>query len=170
MPISSLGSSAILVPLLAGVGLWCRWRRRTRRPAALLGGGYAGAVALNVTIKVVVARPRPPLASAVRHFSEYSFPSGHAVQAIVVWGMLAALAAAATTSWPRKVASWAAALLLAVPVGATRLYLGAHWVTDVAGGLVLGALWLSALLTLSRAVPSLRIAARTEAASAAPLP
>ena len=154
--VSALGSSAVLVPALAVVGLWSRWRRGTWRPAAMLAGGYGGATVLYALVKPVVGRPRPPVASAVRHFSEYSFPSGHATQAIVAWGMLAALAAAATPSWSRKVAAWASALVIAVTVGMTRLYLGAHWFTDVVGGLVLGALWLSALLTLMRAVPVLR--------------
>jgi undecaprenyl-diphosphatase len=154
--VSALGSSAVLVPVLAGVGLWCRWRRDSWRPAALLGAGYTGAVLLYGVIQVVVARPGPPLASAVHHFSDYSFPSGHATQAIVASGMLAALVAAATPSWPKKVAAWATALLISVVVAATRLYLGADWFTDALGGLVLGALWLSALLTLSHAIPAFR--------------
>ncbi|MDQ2826509.1 MAG: phosphatase PAP2 family protein, partial [Actinomycetota bacterium] len=153
---STLGSSVVLVPLLAAVAVWCRWRAGTWRPAALLACGYGGAVVLSSLIKVSVGRPRPPLASAVRHFSEYSFPSGHATQAIVAWGLLAAVAATTTPTWTWKVAEWSAALLVAVTVGATRLYLGAHWFTDVVGGLVLGALWLSAILTLVRAVPVLR--------------
>ena len=102
--VSTLGSSVVLVPLLVAVALWYRWRRGTWRPAGLLGGGYAGSAALYALIKLLVGRPRPPMASAVRHFSEYSFPSGHATQAVVAWGMLAALAAAATPRWPRKVA------------------------------------------------------------------
>jgi len=168
--VSALGSSAVLVPLLAAVGLWWRWRLGTWRTAAVLAAGYGGAVALYGLIKVVVGRPRPPLASAVHHFSDYSFPSGHATQAIVAWGMLAALVAAATPRWARKVAAWAAALLIAVMVAATRLYLGAHWFTDVVGGLVLGALWLSALLTLTQAVPVLRAGRGTTATEEQAIP
>lgn len=153
---SALGSSAFVVPLLTLVALWCRWRGGSWRPAALLGGGYGGAVVVATLIKVAVERPRPPLAAAVRHFGGYSFPSGHATQAIVAWGLLAALAAAATPDWTWKVAAWTAALVVAVTVGATRMYLGAHWFTDVVGGFVLGALWLSAILTLVRAFPVLR--------------
>ncbi len=154
--VSALGSSAVLVPLLVVVALGRRWRAGSWRPAALLGGGYGGAVIISTLIKVAVGRPRPPVASAVRHFSEFSFPSGHATQAIVAWGLLAALAAGATPSWTWKVAAWTAALFIAVSVGTTRLYLGAHWFTDVVGGFVLGALWLAAILTLVRAVPVLR--------------
>lgn len=154
--VSTLGSSAVLVPLLTPLGLWFRWRKGSWRPAALLACGYGGAILLYASTKRIVARPRPPLASAIGSLSGYSFPSGHATQAVVAWGMVAALVAAATPSWSRKVAAWATAVFLALMVGATRLYLGAHWLTDVVGGLVLGALWLSALLTLTRAVPVLR--------------
>lgn len=65
---------------------------------------------------------------------------------------------AGTASWPRKVAVWASAGLLAALVGAARLYLGAHWLTDVAGGLALGSRWLFALLTATRTVAALRTA------------
>lgn len=152
--VTALGSSVVLVPLLATVGIWCRWKWGTWRPTALLAGGYAGAALLYGVIKPIVGRPRPPVAAAVRYISESSFPSGHATQAIVAWGMLAALTAAATQSWAKKVAAWATSMFITVVVGATRLYLGAHWFTDVVGGLVLGALWLSALLTLMRVLRS----------------
>ena len=140
--VSALGSSAVLVPLLVAVGLWWRWRRGTWRPAAVLGTGYGGAVALYELIKVVVGRPRPPLAAAVHHFSDYTFPSGHAAQAIVGLGD----AGRARRRGHAAMVEEGSGVDGSPLVAATRLYLGAHWFTDVAG-LVLGALWLSALLT-----------------------
>jgi membrane-associated phospholipid phosphatase len=75
---------------------------------------------------------------------------------VAVYGMLAALAAAATTSWARKVAAWALAVVITGVVAVSRLYLGAHWLTDVLGGLALGAAWLFALLTSVRTIDHLR--------------
>jgi undecaprenyl-diphosphatase len=158
--VTTLGSSGVLIAVVALVGLAWWLRRRSWRPAAMLGGAYLGAEGLFRLIAVLVGRPRPPLALAVGHFSGSAFPSGHATLGAAVFGMLAALVAAATVTWARKVAAWAAAVLLAVLVGATRLYLGAHWLTDVLAGWALGALWLSALLTLARTVPALRGANR----------
>lgn len=148
--VGALGSSAVLVPLLALAAALFLWRRRTWRPVVLLAGGYGGAVLLWTVVKVLVARHRPAAALAAGRFTGFSFPSGHATQAVAAWGLLAALAAAATRSWPRKVAAWTACALVTVLVGTARVYLGAHWPTDVLGGWALGALWLSAFLTLAR--------------------
>jgi len=70
--------------------------------------------------------------------------------------MLAALAAATTTSWARKVAAWALAVVISGVVAVSRLYLGTHWLTDVLGGVTLGAAWLFALLTSVRTIDHLR--------------
>jgi len=111
-----------------------------------------------VSARVVVlhlGRQRPA-AQAIGHWIGYAFPSGHATKAAAVYGMLAALLAASTSSWGRKVALWTAALLVAGLVGLTRLYLGAHWLTDVLGGLALGGAWLFLVLTAARTVDELR--------------
>jgi undecaprenyl-diphosphatase len=114
-------------------------------------------------VKVLTGRQRPPAALAVQHFAGLAFPSGHATQAAAVWGMLAALLANATSRGSIKVAIWAGALLVTALVGVSRLYLGAHWLTDVLGGWALGALWLVSLLTAVRTIAArraLRVAAR----------
>ncbi|MGH9158100.1 MAG: phosphatase PAP2 family protein [Acidimicrobiales bacterium] len=150
---TALGSTAVLVPVLAAVAIVYGWRDRTWRPTALFACGYGGAVVLYSLVKVVLRRPRPAVDHLGYHFSGFSFPSGHATQAMVAWRLLAAVA---TPSWPRKVSAWAAALFIAFVVGVSSVYLGVHWPTDVIAGLAIGALWLSALLTLARTVPSLR--------------
>lgn len=154
--VTTLGSSFLLVPLAAAFGLAWRWRRGSWRPLELLAATYGGGALLQEVVKVEVGRARPPLADAVAHFGGFSFPSGHAVHAVVVWGTLAGLAAASTNAWPKKVGAWAGAGLVCALVGLSRLYLGAHWLSDVGAGLTLGALWLSAVLVTARTTATLR--------------
>lgn len=153
--LTSLGSSAVLVPALVVAGLVC-WRvwGRSWRPLGVLAVSYGGAVILWNAVKVLTDRARPPAALAVTRFDGLAFPSGHATQAMVAWGAGAALIAARTSSWARKVAAWAVAGVVVVVVGITRLYLGAHWLTDVIGGGALGAMWLTIILAMVRIVPA----------------
>jgi undecaprenyl-diphosphatase len=150
-----LGSSAVLIPVLVLVGVvW--WRRRRRWvPLAVLTGGYAGAVVLHSVVRPLVGRSRPPATFALSHAAGFAFPSGHATQATVAWALVATLAASATTRWGRKVAAWAAAAVVVGVVGATRLYLGVHWLTDVLGGFALGLAWVALLLAAVRTIPAL---------------
>ena len=143
--VTDLGAAAVLVPLILVAGLGWRWRRGSWRPLALLGGAAAGAWAVQVAVKRLVERPRPPAGLALSHATGFAFPSGHATDAAAVYGMLAVLLAR-----PGRRAARAAALLAAVGVialvGLSRLYLGVHWLTDVAGGVGLGAAWLVSLI------------------------
>ena len=148
--LTALGSSGVLIPLVALAGGWWWRRRRTVRPLITLGVAYIGAELLFRIVKVLTDRQRPSAAVAFRHYSGLAFPSGHATLAAAVFGALAALTAAASSSWPAKVASWAAAVFITIVVGVSRLYLGAHWLTDVLGGWALGAMWLTAVLVIVR--------------------
>lgn len=107
-------------------------------------------------IKLLTDRARPPAALATEHFGGLAFPSGHATQATAVFGMLAVVFASVASTWRTKVIVWAAAVLMALVVGVSRLYLGAHWLTDVLGGWALGATWLAVVLGAARAVTALR--------------
>ena len=149
--VTELGGSAVLIPVVVVAGGWWWWRRHTRRPLALLGAAYLGSEVMFRIVKTLTNRARPTDALAVQHFSGLAFPSGHATQVAAVWGMLAALVAAVIPSWRRKVAAWTAAIMIVGVVGVTRLYLGAHWFTDVVAGWALGVLWLTALLAVARA-------------------
>jgi undecaprenyl-diphosphatase len=153
---TSLGDVAVLLGLvvLAGLAWWIR--TRSWRPLGLLAAAYLGTWVLSDTIKTLTHRARPPAAQAIGHWGGYAFPSGHTTKATATYGMLAALLAATTPRWGRKVAAWTAAVLLAGLVGLSRLYLGASWLTDVLGGLALGAAWLFALLTSVRTIDQLR--------------
>jgi undecaprenyl-diphosphatase len=151
-----LGSSSVLVPLLALVAVASAWRRREWRVPGLFAAGYAGAVALSSGLKLAVRRPRPAVDLLGPHSGGFSFPSGHATQAVVAWGLLAALVAGCTSAWSRKVAAWTTVVLVTIVVDAGGVYLGANWPTDVVGGSALGALWLCVLLALVRTVPAFR--------------
>ena len=148
--ITDLGSSALLIPVAIGTGLLWHRRARTWRPLLLLVGAYAGALVLQRTIKVLTQVPRPPATDAVGAFSGYAFPSGHATDATAVYGMLGVLLATALPRRSAKATVWTAAVVVVGLVGLSRIYLGAHWLTDVLAGFAIGAAWSSSLLALTR--------------------
>lgn len=129
-------------------------RRGDRRAAVIMWVTYLGAVALYALAKPFVARPRPPAADLIGHATGLSFPSGHAAQALAAWSILALVL---TTSRSRhtRIAALAFAGVIVLAVGVSRVYLGAHWLTDVLAGYTLTATWLTILLAwwLRRARP-----------------
>ena len=147
-----LGSAPVLIGLIGAVGLAWWWRRRTWRPLAVAVGAWIGSAILTDTVKALIDRARPPATEWIGTASGGSFPSGHTSDSVAVYGILAALVAASTPYWSRKVGLWAGALIVWVVVGITRLYLGVHWLTDVLGGYALGGLWLFSYLTVIHSV------------------
>ena len=156
--VTVLGDSALLIPLVVTVGLALWWRLRRARPLMVLVAGYGGADLLSQAIRALTARTRPPPVYAVGHFAGHSFPSGHATEATAAFGMLAFVIAALTPRWKWRVVAWTAAVLAAGLVGISRMYLGAHWLTDVLAGWALGGAWLFLVVTVDRAVAGLRAA------------
>lgn len=145
LAVTWLGSSAVLVPVLLVAGLMLVWWWRELRAPLELWVTYGGAVVLYTAAKALVDRPRPPVADALVHASNTAFPSGHATQAIAAWGILAlVLAAGHARAW--RVVLPACAVGIVLLVGASRIYLGVHWATDVLGGYVLGGGWLALVL------------------------
>jgi undecaprenyl-diphosphatase len=108
----------------------------------------AGIQLATALLKEFFERPRPHEGSAVPLPSSDSFPSGHASQAAVTFGVLAALGA---EKWPRRSRLlWALAAFLTILVGASRVVLNVHYVTDVLAGWCLGLAWLAGALLVRR--------------------
>lgn len=107
-----------------------------------------GAAVLNLLLKQLVKRPRPQYAEVFLHDHSFSFPSGHAIGALVTYGMIAYLLALFWAKQPRtQVLISLAAVILILGIGFSRLYLGVHYFSDVVGGYAAGILWLSTCIT-----------------------
>lgn len=140
-----IGSPLALVPaiLLAAAVLWAM---RLRRDAALLILGIGGAGVLDIALKLHFKRLRPDVPWAFVSEHSFSFPSGHSVGAVVLYGMLTYLAWSHLRALWQQVAVIVAALLLVIGIGLSRVYLGVHFPTDIAAGYAVGLIWLAPLI------------------------
>jgi membrane-associated phospholipid phosphatase len=131
----------LAVTLVAAIVLW---RRRERVAAAFVVLALAGAQLLSNGLKLVFQRERPffpdPLATA----STFSFPSGHALVSLAVYGAIA-LVLARHFSTRRQALLFGAVAVLVLAIGFSRLYLGVHFLSDVLAGYAAGIAWLSLL-------------------------
>jgi undecaprenyl-diphosphatase len=119
---------------------------RRHVPSALLLVASTVGTALLVSLgKLVVARPRPPVADAAAEANGYSFPSGHAAQSVALYGALALLAVLLVRDARWRIVLAVAAMVLAFVVGLSRVVLGVHWLSDVVAGWALAIGWLSFL-------------------------
>jgi undecaprenyl-diphosphatase len=138
--VSRFGGPSWLVPIgitLALAFLIHGWHRG----ALLIIVTLTGAGVLNTLLKQTFARTRPEA------FFEYplplsqSFPSGHAIFAASVFGGLAVLVTDRISSKPLQVMVWAAALVLILLIGVSRVYLGVHYPSDVLAGYAVAVFW-----------------------------
>ncbi|MBK6502993.1 MULTISPECIES: phosphatase PAP2 family protein [Candidatus Microthrix] len=153
--VTNLGAP-VLLALVVAIGAGLLWRRGDLNGArTLLLCGVLGAV-VETALKLTVARARPDLDSLVTARGT-SFPSGHAMNSMIVWVSTMWLLARPAHSAGRpaaRVRSWspgpviAGAATLAVLVGSSRVALGAHHPGDVAAGWLLAGMWLLLLRRL----------------------
>jgi membrane-associated phospholipid phosphatase len=133
-----------LVSLLVALALLVQrnWLTLAAWLVAVLGGEV-----LNLLLKDLFARPRPHFEHPLVVETSYSFPSGQAMESLVVYGMLAYFAAHTLRGPGKRAAAVGGAAIIVVLIGFSRVYLGAHYVSDVVGGFAAGGAWLSAVIT-----------------------
>jgi undecaprenyl-diphosphatase len=102
-----------------------------------------GGLVLDGPLKDLFDRPRPSFANPTIVFPGTSFPSGHAMTATILWGGLLMIVLERVTNPLGRVCALAGAVGIVGVVAVTRVYLGAHYLTDVLGGIAFGLLWLS---------------------------
>ena len=118
-----------------------------RADAVLAVGAMAGASLVFTVLKNILDRSRPPAADRLVGVTNESLPSGHATMSFVVTGTIVVLAWAGRSALARVALVVAAAAWIGA-VGATRVYLGVHWFSDVLAGWAVGAAWLALCVTV----------------------
>jgi membrane-associated phospholipid phosphatase len=133
---TTLGSLKVVIVVLALVVVSVV-RRGDRRAAYSLLAVFLASEALNWVLKNLVGRSRPDLFHEIATLHTYSFPSGHAMSGAAVYGMIGVVLAREhpRLRWPLAFAIPA----LVVLIGVSRIFLGAHWPTDVIAGWAAGA-------------------------------
>jgi membrane-associated phospholipid phosphatase len=147
------GPAVAVVGLLVALALLERGRRLACLTwvVALAGSGL-----LNAALKAFYQRARPTFENPYAVAGSYSFPSGHAMMSIVTAGMLAYLIVVFRRPGPMQAAAVAAAIVWALLIGFSRLYLGVHYFSDVLGGYAAGTVWLATCIAAMETVRSRR--------------
>lgn len=138
----------IAMASLAGVGAIVLWRAKRR--VILLGwiAAFVGGAIIDEVLKRAVHRTRPTYGAAFVRTDSFSFPSGHAMGSMIGYGMLVSVL---FFFWhPKrmwKILVYVLAGLLVLAIGLSRLFLGVHYPSDVAGGWAAALAWLSMCIT-----------------------
>ncbi|HEX8804510.1 MAG TPA: phosphatase PAP2 family protein [Acidimicrobiales bacterium] len=139
LAVSRLGSTVVVLALgaLATVATW----RRCRAVATALLVATLSRPLLEFAVKALVGRDRPDFGRMVGGNGP-SFPSGHVMAAVALWGLLPLVVSLYTRSRALWWAAFGTSATLIVSIAASRVYLGVHWFSDVTAGLVVGAFFL----------------------------
>ena len=147
--ITMLGDWPVMLALSAAMLVWLAWRRAWREAVALLAV-IAITKLFAVAIKDWMQRPRPLELTGMTE--AFSFPSGHATMSAVVFGVLAVLTSQSLGRWGRAIA-FTLAFMTSIVIAYSRVYLGAHWLSDVLAGLLFGGVMTAAFGMAIEAAP-----------------
>lgn len=139
----SVAGMVVLLGLLAGY----LWRARARYWLLALGFAVPGGMMLNVALKYFFQRARPVFETPLVTLSTYSFPSGHTTAATCFYGLLVSYLVIARPAWSVRLGTVAVCLTMVLLVAFSRVYLGAHYLSDVLAAMVESVAWLAVCIT-----------------------
>ena len=140
LEITMLGTWIVVFSVVSITGLFL-WLTRHKYSALLLLVATAGGIGLNSILKIGFARPRPQVFEWGEHTSSFSFPSGHAMSSTVVYITVAYLAARLQKTHIARFATLSIAGVIVASICFSRMYLGVHYPSDVAAGVIIGLSW-----------------------------
>ena len=144
--VSLLHTGVGMLLLVAALG-WYFWRVRARYwLLALLVAVPTGSV-LNVALKYHFQRARPVFDEPLVSLATYSFPSGHTSAATLFYGVLASYLVIARPRWHVRLSTAAACMMMVLLVALSRVYLGAHYLSDVLAAMAESVAWLAICIT-----------------------
>jgi len=140
--LTHLHSTPGVLAIAAGVGVWLVRRGHRYWPIALVAS-VPGGMLLNVALKHTFERARPHFDEPILTLTTYSFPSGHTMAATVLYGLLACYFARQASAWTGRLLPFVLAALMIGLIAFSRMYLGAHYLTDILAALAEGCGWLA---------------------------
>lgn len=146
--VTYLGSMPVILILGSLALLWLLLSDRDFS-AAILAAGTLGGELLVFVLKVLFQRHRPEPYFPHLETISASFPSAHAFQALVFYGLVTYMLLGTVRNWRSRLALILSGSFLALLIGFSRLYLGVHWFSDILGGFALAAVWLTFLIAAS---------------------
>lgn len=146
--ITRLGSVPVMASVILFFSLFLVWTLRNKRLAIwYILQSALGAGALNLLVKLTLKRERPTIEHLVMQ-GGFSFPSGHSMGSMICYGGVAFLLFHLYKKSKLRLISLLVTILLILLIGFSRIYVGVHFPSDVIGGYLLGASWLSLMIAL----------------------
>jgi membrane-associated phospholipid phosphatase len=142
--ITTLGNFTTLIVVVV-IAVAVLWRRGERTDALFVAVAFLGAQVLSSGMKLGFRRERPFFPDPLATESTFSFPSGHALVSLAVYGSIALVVARRLRRRRDRILLLAATGLLVLAIGFSRLYLGVHFLSDVLAGYAAGIAWLALL-------------------------
>ncbi len=140
LEITALGTGTVvgMIVFIAGMFLWLN---KHKHSAILLLVATFGGLVLNGLLKIGFDRPRPQIFPWATYAVSSSFPSGHAMNSIIVYGTVAYLAARLQQRPASRLLTLGLAAVIILLICVSRIYLGVHYPSDIAAGLIIGLAW-----------------------------